>query len=263
MLFIAILLGIIEGLTEFLPVSSTGHLIVFGEVLHFEGPPGKMFEISIQLGAILAICWLYRRTLWDVATHLRSQRSAQKFTLNLALGFAPAAVLGLVFHSCITEYLFKPVVVGITMIAGGFAILAIEKCKPASRIGTMQDISPAKAFIIGLCQSLAMIPGVSRSGATIMGALLLGVERKAATEFSFFLALPTMFAATFFDIFKHRHELSPDGAELIAAGFVTAFFAALICVKWLVGFVSHHNFVPFAWYRIVAGSGILALLFLR
>lgn len=260
MLFTSFLLGIIEGLTEFLPVSSTGHLIVFGELLQFNGPPGKTFEISIQLGAILAICWLYRAMLWDVATHLHRQRAAQQFTLNLFLGFLPAAMLGVALHSCITTYLFYPVVVAITLIVGGVAIIVIEKYKPAPKIATMQDITPVKALLIGLYQSLAMIPGVSRSGATIMGGLLLGLERKAATEFSFFLALPIMFAATFFDIFMHRNELSADGMAQIAVGFVTAFFSAMICVKWLIGFVSHHTFVPFAWYRIIFGSAILLAL---
>jgi len=263
MFFIAILLGIIEGLTEFLPISSTGHLIVFGELLGFQGPPGKMFEISIQLGAILAICWLYRKMLWDVATHLHRQRDAQNFTLNLFLAFLPAAMLGLAFHHCITEYLFNPGVVAVTMILGGFAIIAVEKYKPVARTISIPEISPVRALLIGLFQSLAMIPGVSRSGATIMGGLLLGVERKTATEFSFFLALPIMFAATFFDLFKHRHDLSSDGISLIAVGFVTAFFSAMACVKWLVGFVSHHTFVPFAWYRIVFGSLILAVVYLR
>jgi undecaprenyl-diphosphatase len=262
MLFIAILLGVIEGLTEFLPVSSTGHLIVFGEVLGFRGPPGKMFEISIQLGAVLAICWLYRSMLWNVATHLRHENSAQQFTLNLFLAFMPAAVLGLMLHSCITEYLFDPAVVAVTLILGGFAIMAVERYKPAPKVAAINAISPFNALLVGFFQSLAMIPGVSRSGATIMGALLLGVERKTATEFSFFLALPTMFAATFFDIFQHRHDLSTDGMLLIAAGFVTAFFSAMLCVKWLIGFVSHHDFVPFAWYRIAFGSLILAVLYL-
>lgn len=212
---------------------------------------------------MLAICWLYRKMLWNVATHLKRERQAQRFVLNLGLGFLPAAVLGFSFHRCITDYLFNSYVVATTMVLGGFAIMFIEKRKPMPSVISVHDIPPKKALLIGFCQSLAMIPGVSRSGATIMGGLLLGLERTAATEFSFFLALPTMFAATLFDLFKHRHDLSTDGLELIAAGFVVAFLAALACVKWLVGFVSRHDFMPFAWYRIIAGSLIMAALLLR
>ncbi len=256
MILSAALLGIVEGITEFLPISSTGHLIIMDEVLGFTGPSGKVFEISIQLGAILAVCWLYRDRLLHMATHLPKDARDQRFALNIALAFLPAAVLGFIFHHAITEYLFSVRVVATSMILGGIAILAIERWKPAARIAVLDDISPARAALIGVYQALAMIPGVSRSGATIMGALMLGVERKAAAEFSFFLAIPTMFAATMYEIYKHRHDLTPDSVTLIAVGFVTAFLSALWVVKWLVQFVSRRGFAPFAWYRIVMGTAV-------
>jgi undecaprenyl-diphosphatase len=256
----AIIMGFVEGLTEFLPVSSTGHLIMMDALLGFKGPTGKVFEISIQLGAILAICWLYRAKLLHVLRNLPRDKADQRFTLNVTLAFLPAAVLGALFHSAITEQLFNVPVVALTMFLGGFAILAIEKWKPAARIATLDEITPKRAVIIGLCQAVSMIPGVSRSGATIMGAMMFGVERKVAAEFSFFLAIPTMFAATFYDIFKNRHDLTTDGLAIIAVGFVAAFFSAMLVVKWFVGFISRHGFAPFAWYRIVLGGVLLAYI---
>jgi undecaprenyl-diphosphatase len=256
----AAIMGIVEGVTEFLPISSTGHLIIMDEVLGFKGPAGKVFEISIQLGAILAICWLYRERLWHMATNLARDPVERKFATDIILAFLPAAVLGFFLHHAITHYLFNVPVVASMMVLGGFAILAIEKYKPKPHTQTLNDISPRQAVAIGFCQSLAMIPGVSRSGATIMGSLMLGIERKAATEFSFFLAIPTMFAATVFDLYKNRADLSMDGLTLIAVGFVVAFLSALVVVKWLITFISRHGFAPFAWYRIVVGSVILLAL---
>ncbi len=254
MVIYAIIMGIVEGITEFLPVSSTGHLIMMDKFLNFQGPPGKVFEITIQLGSILSICWLFRAKLWDVAKNLPRERKAQGFTINLLIAFLPAAVLGLLFHHFITEHLFNVRVVASTMVIGGILIILIEKSKLVPRIASVDNISPKLAFLIGCCQTLAMVPGVSRSGATIMGALLLGVERKAAAEFSFFLAIPTMFAATLFDIFKNRAELTADGLTLLAIGFGVAFITALVFVRWFIAFISKHNFIPFAWYRIVVGT---------
>jgi undecaprenyl-diphosphatase len=258
MILDAIIMGLVEGLTEFLPVSSTGHLILMETLIGFKGPAGKVFEISIQLGAILAICWLYRTKLLQVAKNLPRSKPEQKFALNIILAFLPAAVLGFLFNHAIKERFFHVPVVATTMFLGGFVILAIEKWKPATRVQTLDDISPKRALLVGFCQALSMIPGVSRSGATIMGALLLGVERKTAAEFSFFLAIPTMFAATLYELFKSRHDLTSDGLVVIAVGFVTAFISALLVVKWFVGFISRHGFAVFAWYRIVIGSVLLA-----
>ncbi len=261
MLYIALLLGLIEGFTEFLPVSSTGHLILFGDMLGFQGPPGKTFEISIQLGAILAICWLYRSKLAATASGLiRRDPKDWRFTIGILLAFLPAMVLGALFHEFIKEKLFNPFSVSIALIIGGFVILLVERFKPKARYHSIEEFSPALCLKIGLCQCLAMIPGTSRSGATIIGALLLGADRKAAAEFSFFLAIPTMFAATAFDLYKNREFLSFDNMELIAVGFITAFISALIVVRWLVAYVSKHGFTPFAIYRIILGSVMLYLL---
>ncbi len=260
MFLYALILGIIEGMTEFLPISSTGHLIIAVDILGFKGPPGKSFEISIQLGAILAICWLYQKKLTDVACSLWTHPAAQRFVLNLLFGFLPAGVLGFFFHKIITGLLFNIWVVAGMMVIGGFAILAIEKWKPPPRIHAVDDLTPRNAVMIGFCQSLAMIPGLSRSGATIMGALLLGVERKAATEFSFFLAIPTLFAATVYDLYKNFGDLTSSSITLIAAGFVSAFLSAIVVVRWFIPFISRHGFVPFAWYRIIVGSLLLAVL---
>lgn len=258
----ALLLGIVEGLTEFLPVSSTGHLILLIDILGFAGPPGKVFEIVIQLGAILAICWLYRQRLWQVAVTLPSQAPSQRFARNLILSFLPAAVLGVLFHSQIKEVLFSPLVVSVMLIIGGVLILLIERFKPAPRTSDVDQITPWLAIKIGFCQALAMIPGTSRAGATIMGGLLLGLDRKTATEYSFFLAIPTMLGATVYDLYKNWHQLSPEGWELIAIGFIAAFICALLVVRALIAFISRHGFVPFAWYRIAVGGVMLWLLVL-
>jgi len=259
----AVLLGIVEGLTEFLPVSSTGHLILFDELLGFEGPPGHVFEIVIQLGAILAICWLYRARLFAATRGVLSDPVQFRFARNLALAVAPALAAGAVFAGKIKEYLFDPWVVAAMLVVGGVAILWIERHVPPARHREVEDFPPGLAFKIGLCQVLSMVPGVSRAGATIMGALLLGVERRAATEFSFFLAIPTMVAATSYDLFKNRALLDGGNALVIAIGFVVAFVSALAVVRWFVGFVSRHDFTPFAWYRIAVGAVMLALLALR
>ena len=259
----AALLGVVEGLTEFIPVSSTGHLILLTDLLGFEGPPGKVFEIVIQLGAILAILAVYAPTLLGVARRAPADPAAQRFILAVLLAFLPAAVVGALAHDFIKSVLFSPWVVSVSLIVGGLAILAIERARPAARHRDISTFSPALALGVGTFQVLALIPGVSRSGATIMGALLLGVERKTAAEFSFFLAIPTMFGATVYDLYKNRATLDTGGAALIAVGFVVAFLAALLVVRKLVGFVGRYGFAPFAWYRIAVGIVMIAVLSLR
>lgn len=260
----ALALGALEAATEFLPVSSTGHLILAGHVMGFEGPGGKVFEVAIQLGAILAICVLYFRKLWAVMLGLPGlpggDPHARRFTANILLAFLPAAVVGVLLHDFIKTVLFSPTVVCWALVAGGFAIIAIEALVKKATLHRVEDMRPHKALQLGFFQCLAMVPGVSRSGATIMGGLLLGMDRKAAAEFSFFLAIPTMLGATVFDLFKARHDLADGSLGLIAVGFVTAFVVALPVVKWLVGFVSRNGFTPFAYYRIVLGLVGLLLL---
>ena len=256
----AILLGIIEGLTEFLPISSTGHLILADHLLGIEGPESKLFDIVIQLGAILAVCWVYRERLLHAAAGMLSEPPAQRFVVNILLAFLPAAVFGVLLHRFIKEVLFSPWVVAVSFIVGGVVILVIERLRPRPRIHQIEAMSPRTAVAIGFCQVLAMIPGVSRAGATIMGALVLRVDRPAATEFSFFLAIPTMLGATVYDLYKNRAILSLDGALLIVVGFVVAFIAALFVVRRLVDFVSRHGFGVFAWYRIIVGAVAIAAL---
>jgi undecaprenyl-diphosphatase len=261
MIFSAILLSLIEGITEFLPVSSTGHLILLGDILNFEGPPGKAFEIIIQLGAILAICCLYHRKLTGIAKGVVKRNPADiRFATGVLVAFLPAMVIGAASHEFIKRELFNPVTVSIALIVGGIAILLIERFKPAPRIHTLDSFSLPLCLKIGFLQCLALIPGTSRSGATIMGSLLLGVERKAATEFSFLLAIPTMFAATVFDLYKNWNDLNAGSLLLIAMGFGIAFITALVVVRVLIAYITDHGFAPFAWYRIVLGSAMLLYL---
>ncbi|MBI3515322.1 MAG: undecaprenyl-diphosphate phosphatase [Proteobacteria bacterium] len=262
-LFDTILLGLVEGLTEFLPVSSTGHLILADDLLGFKGPPGQVFEIVIQLGAILAVCVLYIRKLFAVAIGAPVDPAARRFILNLLWAFLPAAVVGLLAHGFIKSVLFSPWVVSVTLIAGGLAILVIERVRPAPIHHDVDTLPALTAFKIGCAQVVAMIPGVSRAGATIMGAMLFKVDRRTATEFSFFLAIPTMVAATCYDLYKNRALLSFDDLQVIAIGFVVAFLSALVVVRALIGFVGRHGFAPFAWYRIVVGALMLGLLIAR
>ncbi|MBM3556153.1 MAG: undecaprenyl-diphosphate phosphatase [Alphaproteobacteria bacterium] len=256
----ASLLGLIEGLTEFIPVSSTGHLLLMGELIGFEGPPGKVFEIVIQLGAILGVCAAYWRRFYDAAIGLFGDKRERRFVRNVLLAFLPAMVLGATLHGFIKGVLFNPWVVAVALVIGGVAIILIERLKPEPVHEEIERFSPKLAFSIGLCQAVAMIPGVSRSGATIMGALLLKVDRKAATEFSFFLAVPTMLAATTYDAWKNRAALSDGDVMIIAIGFAVALVCGLAVVKGLIAWVSRHGFVPFAIYRIVIGSIALAAL---
>ena len=256
----AVILGLVEGITEFLPISSTGHLIVAGDLLHFESAFSRVFDVVIQLGAILAVVWLYRAKLLHTVATLRRDPQSRAFATNVLLAFLPAVFIGLAAHGYIKKHLFSSWVVAIAWIVGGVAILVVEKFRPAERIRSTEEMPPRTALAIGFWQCLAMVPGTSRSGATIVGAMLSGVSREAATEFSFFLAIPTMVAATVLDLWKARHDLGSGEWNLIAIGFVIAFFSALIVVRWLVGFVSKHGFAPFAWYRIAAGVLTLAVL---
>ena len=256
------LLGIVEGLTEFLPVSSTGHLILADALLGIEGPASKLFDIVIQLGAILAVCWVYRERFTAAALGLASDPVSQRFVANIVIAFLPAAVVGVFAHGFIKEVLFSPWVVAVSLVVGGILILVIERVRPRPHIDNVDDMKMRTALAIGRCQVLAMIPGVSRAGATIMGAMMLRVDRAAATQFSFFLAVPTMLGATVYDLYKNRAILSVENGILIAIGFVVAFLCALFVVRTLVGFVSRHGFGVFAWYRIALGGLALALLFM-
>lgn len=255
------LLGILEGLTEFLPISSTGHLILATDLFEIHTPPGRVFEIVIQFGAILAICVLYFNTLWNVARGaLAGEQAAWRFIRNIALAFFPAVLVGVLARDIIKLALFNPTVVASALILGGIAILLIERLRPLPTVHDTESMGWKMALAVGCIQCLAMIPGVSRSGATIMGARLIGMERKAAAEFSFFLAIPTMLGAASYDLYKSYHLLDTSGIEMIVTGFIAAFFTALLVVRWAVGFISKHGFGVFAWYRIVLGSVILLYL---
>jgi len=259
-----IVIGIVEGVTEFLPISSTGHIILAEEVLHFEGPQGKVFEIVIQLGAILAVCVLYYgKILATIGGVARRDQASIRFATAVIVAFLPAAVIGVALHKYIKALLDKPVVVAVAFIVGGIAILVIERYAQRPRVKSVDDIDWKTALFVGFCQCLAMIPGVSRSGATIMGARVLRVDRATSAEFSFFLAIPTMLGATVYDLYKNWKTLDWHGGGLIAVGFVVAFLSALVVVKPFVRFVSRHGFGVFAWYRIVVGALALGLLLSR
>jgi undecaprenyl-diphosphatase len=253
----ALILGLVEGATEFLPVSSTGHLIVAADFLGFRGEIARTFEIAIQLGAILAVVWNYRHRLIGVVKGLGSEPHARYFVTNLLIAFLPAAVLGLAFNTWIKTTLFNPVSVAIAFIVGGIIIILIERRTTSPRVSTVDEITWREALWVGIAQGFSLIPGTSRSGATIMGGLLAGLSRHAATEFSFFLAIPIMFAATGYSLYKARDLLSMADLPVFAIGFVAAFFSARAIVRFLLHFVARHSFIPFAWYRIVAGLLLL------
>jgi undecaprenyl-diphosphatase len=254
----ALLLGIVEGLTEFLPVSSTGHLIVLGDLLDYNDETSKVFKIVIQLAAILAVCWDYRDRLGRVVAGLPGDPAARRFVGLLLVGFLPAAVLGVMFHSTIKGALFNPLTVATALVVGGLVILYLEKRAYHPRIEAVDAMGWCDALKVGFAQALAMIPGTSRSGATIMGGLVFGLSRKTAAEFSFFLAIPTMCAATVYDLYKNWALLRAEDLPVFAVGFVASFFAAMVAVKGFIRFVSSHTFIPFAWYRIVFGLVVLA-----
>ena len=254
----AAIMGLVEGLTEFLPVSSTGHLILTGSLIGFTGETAKVFDIAIQTGAIFAVILVYWQRLRDTAANFATQPQARRFVLNVAIAFLPAVILGLLFGKAIKAHLFTPVVVASTFIIGGFIILWAER-RPAGsvRVQTVDDMTPLDALKVGLVQCLAMIPGTSRSGATIIGGMLLGLSRKAATDFSFFLAIPTLIGAGAYSLYKERALLSMADLPMFTVGLVVSFFAAWLCVRWLLRYIASHDFVPFAWYRIAFGAVVL------
>lgn len=251
------ILGIVEGLTEFLPISSTGHLILAGDLLDFNDEKGKVFEIVIQFAAILAVCWEYRAKIAAVVGGLSREQAAQRFAVNLVAAFMPAAVLGLLFASKIKKYLFAPVPVALAFIVGGLFILWAEKRDHRITVEAVDNMGWKDALKVGCAQALALIPGTSRSGATIIGGLFFGLSRKAATEFSFFLAIPTLFAATVYEVVKYRHLFHAEDIGMFVAGGITSFISAFMCVRWLLRYISHHDFTAFAWYRIVFGLVVL------
>ena len=266
----ALIMGIVEGLTEFLPISSTGHLIVLGDLLNFHSN-GKVFEIAIQLGAVLAVIFEYRQRFTSVLSGLGKDRAANRFVLNLAIAFVPAALMGFLFRKQIKLYLFNPKIVAIMLVLGGLFILWVERrqSKVKPKVKSVDEMCPIDALVVGCAQVCALVPGTSRSGSTIMGGMLWGIERKAATEFSFFLAVPMMIAATGYDVFKHYELFTLQDIGLIAVGFIAAFgvvidvgfiaafLAGFLAIKSLLKFVSSKNYVPFAYYRIVFGGLIL------
>ncbi len=255
----AALMGVVEGLTEFLPVSSTGHLILAGSLLGFGDDKGKVFDIAIQTGAILAVVIVYWHRLSGAVAHLGDSAAARRFVGNVAIGFLPAAVIGLIAYKTIKAHLFNAPVVAGAFIVGALVILWVERrAKPVVRIREVDDMKPFDALKVGLVQCLGMIPGTSRSGATIIGGMLLGLSRKAATDFSFFLAIPTLIGAGVYSLWKERALLSAADLPLFAVGFVVSFLSAWLCVRWLLRYISSHSFTPFAWYRIAFGIVVLA-----
>ena len=264
------LMGIVEGATEFLPISSTGHLIITGSLLGLTGEVAKVFEIAIQTGAMFAVMWEYRQRLLDTTVGIFTRPTATRFALNVAIAFAPAVVLGVLFGSAIKARLFSPVPVAIAFVAGAFVILWVEARHRRqygvedlagtrrARVEGIDDITPADALTLGLLQCLALVPGVSRSGATIIGGMVIGLSRKAATEFSFFLAIPTLVGAGAYSLFKERGALRATDLPMFAVGLAFAFVSALICIRWLIRYIATHDFTVFAWYRIAFGLVILA-----
>ena len=255
----AAIMGIVEGLTEFLPISSTGHLILAGSLLGFDDDKAKVFDIAIQTGAIFAVILVYWQKIRSTVVALPRDRNAQRFALNVLIGFLPAVVLGLLFGKAIKEHLFTPVVVASTFIIGGFIILWAERRKPTSTrvVDTVDDMTAMDALKVGLVQCLAMVPGTSRSGATIIGGMLLGLSRRAATDFSFFLAIPTLIGAGVYDLYKHRALFSLADIPFFAVGLIFSFISAWFCVRWLLRYIANHTFTVFAWYRIAFGILIL------
>lgn len=253
----ALILGIVEGLTEFLPVSSTGHLIVVGSLLGYTNEQSSVFKIVIQFGAILAVCWAFRERIVKVLLGLPNDPVQQRFAAHILIAFLPALVLGVLFHEAIKTWLFNPITVAAALIVGGLVILLIETRIYQPRFQTIDDIGWRQALLVGLAQTVAMFPGVSRSGATIMGGLIFGLSRKAATELSFFLAMPTMLAATVYDLYKNWDLLDAGDLPVFATGFVAAFIAAILTVRALLAFIGNHTFIGFAWYRIAFGLVIL------
>ncbi len=254
----AAILGIVEGLTEFLPISSTGHLILVGDLLNFNDERGKVFEIVIQFAAILAVCWEYRAKLTTVATGLvQKQEVAQRFVFNLLIAFLPLAILGLLFGKAIKAHLFAPIPVALAFIIGGFIILWAEKRTHTVSINSVDEMHWKDALKMGFAQALALIPGTSRSGSTIIGGLFFGLSRKAATEFSFFLAIPTITMATLYEVVKYRHDFHANDLDIFLVGSIFSFISAFVAVRALLRYISNHDFTVFAWYRIAFGLVVL------
>lgn len=254
----ALILGIVEGLTEFLPISSTGHLIVVGSLLDFNDERGKLFEIVIQSAAILAVMWEYRAKLGSVVNGLiQKQEAAQRFVFNVFIAFLPLALIGLAFGKQIKAALFNPITVACTSIIGALFILWAEKRQHTVSVESVDDLNWKDALKVGCAQALALIPGTSRSGATIIGGLFFGLSRRAATEFTFFLAMPTLIAATLYELYKERALLSSDDLVMWSVGFIASFISAFLCVRWLLRYISSHDFTVFAWYRIAFGLIVL------
>ncbi len=269
LLFKAAVMGVVEGLTEFLPISSTGHLILTASLLNFTGETVKVFEIAIQTGAMFAVIWEYRQRLLSTVRGIGHDRQAQRFALNVLIAFIPAVVLGLAFGSLVKRHLFHPVPVAMAFIIGGLVILYVErrhrrkfgdldlKGERRARVETVDDMTPLDALKVGLIQCLALVPGTSRSGATIIGGMVFGLSRRAATEFSFYLGIPTLMGAGAYSVLKQRHLLAWSDLPMFLVGSVVAFAAALVCIRWLIRYVSSHDFTVFAWYRIVFGGLVL------
>ena len=259
----AIIMGLVEGFTEFLPISSTGHLILTEHLLGFQGMEEQInvFEIVIQAGAIFAVCWEYRARIATVLSGLFSDRRQQRFALNIVIAFLPLAVLGMLFGNMLKEYLFKPIPVALAFIIGGIIILIVERRAAANpvavRLHAIEDMTPMDALKMGIAQAFALIPGTSRSGSTIIGGMMFGLSRKVATEFSFFLAIPTLLGATAYSLFKARALLSVSDLPMFTLGTVSAFISAFLCVRWLLRYISSHTFTVFAWYRIAFGLLVL------
>ena len=253
----ALVLGVVEGLTEFLPISSTGHLIIAGQLLDFNDEKGKVFEIAIQTGAMLAVVWEYRARFARAVTGLGSDPVARRFVVNLAVAFMPAAVLGLAFGKLIKAHLFHPVPVALAFIAGAIVILWVERRPQRVRVQDVDQMTWMDALKVGFAQAFALIPGTSRSGATIIGGMLFGLSRRAATEFSFFLAVPTLIAAGAYDLYKHRDLLNSADVSVFGVGLIAAFVSAFVCVRWLIRYIATHDFTVFAWYRIAFGVIVL------
>jgi len=258
--FKAIFLGIIEGLTEFIPVSSTAHLILFSQLIDFNTIKNNVFEVAIQIGGILAIFWLYFNKISNLAVNIK-QKNNQIFLQNILLAFFPAVIIGFLAHDLIKQYLFSNFIIALSLIIGGILIIIIENYHDKFYIKKIENIEKKHALLIGFSQCLAMIPGVSRSGATIMSAVLFGIDRKIATEFSFFLALPTIGSACLYDIIKNINQINFNDFEVILVGIISSFISSILVIKWLLKYVSNHSFVGFGYYRIIVGLVILFFTF--
>jgi len=261
LIFKTIFLGIVEGLTEFLPISSTGHLIVCADMIKFDNEFASLFEIVIQLGAILAVVWLYREKILNLIKTAFKDKKSYDFIINLIIAFIPASAVGFFFHGIIKQYLFNPITVSFALIIGGYIIIYIENKKIEVKTQEAFDITKKSALIVGLAQILSLVPGVSRAASTIMGGVCSGLSRKASAEFSFFLAIPIMFAATFYDLYKSSAVLNMDSVIIITIGFISAFVSAVIVIKWFIKYISTKDFKVFGWYRILFGAFLLGFYY--